>query len=337
MINTKNLIKKLSDSVCIGNICETLDVVKGELSGSDIKHLGGNNLSVTFKGKNDYTLLIDAHIDEIGFVVTEVGDDGFLKVAAAGGFDLRALPSHHVIVHGKEKVCGVFSSIPPHLTKGEPEFDDISKLSVDTGLGKRAKEVISVGDFVTYNQSADFLSNERIVGKSLDNRAGCAVLLLLAEKIKKADLPFNVTLLFSDQEELGCRGAKVAAFGIDANEAISIDVSFASFPGISAHECGKLGKGGMIGYSPVLDRGIYEKLCLVAKDNNIPHQMEIIGEKTATNADVLSITRGGVKTGLLSIPLRYMHSDCEVIDATDVESCAELLYRYIMAGGVFGA
>ena len=332
-MNTKELIIKLSESVCLGNITESLALVDSLITTGEKKYLTGNNLSVFIKGESEHTLLIDAHIDEIGFIVTDVDDRGFLKVACAGGFDLRTLPSHAVTVHGKEDIFAVFSSVPPHLAKDERTFDDISKLSLDTGLGSRAKELISVGDFVTYRQEAKSLVGNRVCGKSLDNRAGCAVLLLLAEKLKGQSLPFNVNLLFSNQEEIGCRGAKTAAFSLDANEAISIDVSFASFPGIDAHECGKLAKGPMIGYSPVLSRATYDKLCLVAEKEGIPYQREVMGSTTSTNADALSINRDGLVTGLVSVPLRYMHSDCEVIDTKDIENTAELLYKYIMAGG----
>ncbi len=332
-MNTKDLIIKLSESVCIGNITETLTAVDKMLTTGDKTYHTGNNLSVFFKGEREHTLLIDAHIDEIGFTVTEIDERGFLKVACAGGFDLRALPSHTVTVHGKEDITAVFTSTPPHLSKEDAEFDDIAKLSLDTGLGAKAKDLISVGDFVTYKQEAKALLGDRVCGKSLDNRAGCAVLLLLAERLKNEKLPINVSLLFSNQEELGCRGAKTAAFALDADEAISIDVSFASFPGIAAHQCGKLGTGPMVGYSPILSRSVYDKLCAIAEKEKIPYQREVMGGTTSTNADMLSINRDGLSTGLVSVPLRYMHSDCEVIDTKDIENTAELLYKYIMAGG----
>lgn len=333
-MDTLTLIKKLSDSVCVGSITETLDIAKEYLDGThEIEMLTGGNLALKIKGEGNRTLLFDAHIDEISFIVNEITDGGFLKVSCVGGFDLRALPSHAVTVHGKEDIPAVFTSIPPHLAKEDAVYDDISKLSVDTGLGDKAKELCSVGDFVTFRTESSEMANGKITGKSLDNRAGVAALLLLADKLRGKKLPVNVTILLSNQEEIGCRGAKTAAFALEADEAVCVDVSFASFPGIAANECGKLGKGPMLGYSPILSRDIFERLISVADENNIPYQKEIMGGTTSTNADAVTLTKSGIPSGLVSIPLRYMHSDCEVIDKADVEAVAELLYKYAMSGG----
>lgn len=333
-MDTVTLIKRLSDSVCIGNIHDALDIAREYLDGTcEIEMLTGGNLALKLKGKGDHTLLFDAHIDEIGFIVNEITDGGFLKVSCAGGFDLRALPSHAVTVHGKKPIPAVFTSVPPHLAKDDGVFDDIAKLSVDTGLGKKAKEYCSVGNFVTFRQEAKELKGGKITGKSLDNRAGVAALLLLADKLKGKELPQNVTILLSNQEEIGCRGAKTASFTLDANESVCVDVSFASFPGIAANECGKLSKGPMLGYSPVLSREIFLKLVAIAERENIPFQREIMGSTTSTNADAITLSKSGIPSALVSIPLRYMHSDCEVIDKADVEAVAELLYNYAMSGG----
>lgn len=334
MINIKEAVISLSNSVCIAHIDETVTLVEKMLGdGVEKKRLYGNALSAFIKGKTDRTLLIEAHTDEIGFIVTDVRNDGFVKVACAGGFDIRALPSHRVIIHGKEDIPAVFTSVPPHLSSGDTEFDDISKLSLDTGLGEKAGELISAGDLATYDKRACELCGNRVTGKSLDNRAGVAALLCLAKKFEKEQPPINVLLLFCGAEELGHRGAKTAAFSCECDEAIAVDVSFAAFPEISPEECGKLGHGPMIGISPVLSSAVARKLTETAKIGNIPYQVEVMGGTTATDADVLSVTKEGIPTGLLSIPLRNMHTDAEVIDTADIASTADLLYAYIMSGG----
>ena len=330
-MNIKETLFKLSNAVSIGNITDASNFAYGELS----KYVKTIQNGITVVGKiesnSDYTLMLEAHIDEVGFVVTDVDDKGFLTVKNCGGIDLRALPSRVVTIHGKEKVIGVFCATPPHLG-GPKEYDDISALKIDTLLGEKAKEAISVGDFVTFNTKAASLQNGRITGKSLDNRAGVVCLLNLAERLCDKALPFNVVFALTDAEELGCRGAQTATFDISPDEAIVLDVSFADAPDVPGNECGTLGGGAMIGMSPVLDKGISKKLVSVAKDNNLSYQTEVMGGKTGTNGDVVSISKSGVKTGLVSIPLRNMHSDVEIIDVKDIENVCDLLEKYILGG-----
>ncbi len=334
MIDTVSLLKQLSDSTYIGHIHDTLKIAEQTLGdfGKRI-NLAGGNTAFILKGESDRRLMLEAHIDEIGFTVCEVTDGGFLRVNCAGGFDLRALPSHRVTVHGKEDVPAVFTSIPPHLTKDEAVFDDIAKLYIDTGLGEKAKEIISVGDFVTYKTAATELLGGRVSGKALDNRAGVLTLLLVAEQLKGKTLPFDVILLFCNQEEIGTRGAVTSAFAVGADEAICVDVSFGDFPGVSPAESGRLGGGPMIGLSPVLDRALTDKLIKTALDNGISYQREALGGKTSTDADMVSNSRGGVPTALISLPLRNMHTDCEVIDTADINAAAKLIAEYILNGG----
>lgn len=335
-MDIKELIAELSNSVCIGHIDETVKLAERMLgSFCVVKRIYGNCLAAFIKGESDYTVAVEAHTDEIGFIVTDV-KDGFLKVACAGGFDIRTLPSHRVVVHGKEDISAVFTSIPPHLTKDEKEFDDVGKLSLDTGLSD-ASAVISAGDLVTYAATCQRLQGERMTGKALDDRAGVAALIYLADMLKDKRPPVNVLLLLCNAEELGTRGAKTAAFDCDFDEAVAVDVSFAAFPGIAPEECGELSKGAMIGQSPVLSRRVVSALIEAAKRDSIPYQLETMGGTTSTDADVISVTKQGIPTGLVSIPLRNMHTDAEVIDALDVESVARLLFSYIMAGGAKNA
>ncbi len=333
----KDIIATLSNSVCIGHIDETLKIAE-QLLGDfcEIKRIYGNSLTAFIKGDSDYTIAVEAHTDEIGFIVTAI-ENGFLKVSTAGGFDIRTLPSHRVIVHGKEDVPAVFTSIPPHLSKGEEEFDDIKKLSLDTGLYDTAKDIIRPGDLVTYGQTFSSLKGSRVTGKALDDRAGVAALIYLANMFKDNKPPVNICILLCNAEELGTRGAKTAAFETSFHEAVAVDVSFAAFPGIAPEECGILGKGAMIGQSPILSRAVVKALISAAEKDNIPYQLETMGGRTSTDADVISITKSGIPTGLVSIPLRNMHTDAEVIDVCDVENTARLLYSYIMSGGTHNA
>ncbi len=331
-MNIKEILFKLSDAVSIGNITEASSVAFDILSKYTDAAQNGVNVVGKIKGESDYTLMLEAHIDEVGFVVTDIDEQGFLTVKNCGGIDLRMLPSKSVIIHGKDDVTGVFCATPPHLG-GPKEYEDISVLKIDTLLGEKAKEIISVGDFVTFNQKASDLYGSRVTGKSFDNRAGAVCLLELAERLQGKTLPFNVVFALTDAEELGCRGAKTAAFDISPNEAIVLDVSFADAPDVPGNDCGKLTGGAMIGISPILNKIISKKLIAVAKENNMPYQTEVMGGRTGTNGDVISISKSGVKTGLVSIPLRNMHSDVEIIDIKDIENVCDLLEKYILSGG----
>ena len=334
MENVKNSLLELSERVSVGSITDAADYAKNILSEFCECEQNGNTVIGKMCGKNDYTLLVDAHIDEVAMIVTNIDDNGFLTVAKCGGLDIRALPSRPVTVHAKQKITAVFCATPPHLTSKEQEFKDISEIKLDTMLGAKAKGIVSVGDYVTYSAAPIVLKNNRVSGKSLDNRAGVACVLELARRLGGKDLPFNVAFLLSDSEELGLRGARTATFKVNPDESVVIDVSFGDGPDISPDDCGKLGGGAMIGISPMLDSGVYKKLMAIAKENDIKHQTEVMAESTGTNADVVSVTRCGVKTGLLSVPLRNMHTETEVVDIADILSVCDILEKYILSGGV---
>lgn len=333
-MNIKEILFSLSNACCIGEIKDATVVAKDVLSAfCNVTDLNGASFVGEFNSNKAKTVLIEAHIDEVGMIVTNVDDNGFVTVAACGGIDVKTLPSSTVVIHSKEKVTGVFCTTPPHLSKSDETYESISDLKIDTGLNKKAKEIISVGDFVTYDVKATSLCESRISGKSLDNRAGCAALLLLAEKLSGKELPVNVVLMFSDSEELGMRGARTAAYGITADEAVAVDVSFALAPDLPTNKCGHLSKGTMIGISPILSSAVYKKLLALAKEKDIAYQTEVMGGTTGTDADVISVTKEGIPCGLLSVPLRNMHSSVEVVDINDIKATADLLEAYILDGG----
>lgn len=334
-MDIKNTLKGLSNAVGLGSITEAAELAKSKLS-PFAEITCTNNLGVMgkIKGKSDYTLMIEAHIDEIGFIVTDIDENGFLTVSACGGIDLRSLPSRQVDIHGREKVRGIFCSTPPHLTEKDVAFENISDIKIDTCIGGNAKEVISPGDYVSFSTRARDLSGDRVCGKSFDDRAGVCVLLELAHRFQNTTPPVNLVFCLSDMEELGLRGAKTSAYSVSPDEAIAIDVSFADGPDINPADCGKMGKGAMIGISPVTDRNISNKLIRLANSKHIPYQTEVMGKTTGTDADIISVTKSGVKTGLISIPLRNMHTDCEIVSVCDIKSVCDLLEEYIKGGGI---
>lgn len=334
-MSIKETLFALSSADGVGTLKEASDIAFKELS-KYCECEKQNNLTVigTLKGANDYTLMLDAHIDQIAMIVTNVDDNGFLTVAKSGGIDLRSLPARRVTIHGKEKIKAVFCSTPPHLSSGEVEYSDIAALKIDTLLGEKAKEIVSVGDYVTFDGEPFELLGNRVAGRSFDDRAAVTCLIEVAKRLYGKELPFNVAFVLSDGEELGLRGTRTATYKVNPNEAIAVDVSFGDGIGISPDESGKVGSGGMVGIAPTLDSSISRKLINIAKNNNIPFQNEVMGSRTGTNADMISVSREGVKTVTLSIPLRNMHSEVEILDLCDLESVCDLICEYVLSGGV---
>lgn len=287
-----------------------------------------NNVYCTFG--EGYHFLLDAHLDEIGLVVTSVTDDGFIKVGKCGGIDLRMLPGYEVSIWGRKEISGVVSTLPPHLQTAEDEkaVVKLSDISIDTGLSKdELEKYVSLGDFITFKRNFTPLLNGMLSASCLDDRAGVCSILLALDDLKK--LPCKITVMFSSQEELGTRGAKIGPYAKAVDEAICVDVSFAYTPGCSKDDCGEIGKGAMIGFSPVLDKDISRRLAYAAEKYNIPCQCEIMSGRTSTNADVISVSQSGIKTALISIPEKYMHQPAEVVDIGDIKSVARLIVAYI--------
>ena len=330
-MNTTELLKKLTSAVGVSgmenNVSALLaDMLKqyGEVTVDDM-----NNVVCTF-GKSKHFLL-DAHLDEIGFIVKSITDDGFIKVDKCGGIDERMLLASEVSVWGKKEVRGVISNLPPHLQKsGEKKPPKIDEIAIDVGMTKaEAEKVISIGDRVTFKRNFNELVGTQVCSNVLDDRSGVASILLAVEKLKNVDA--KITVCFSSQEEVGTRGAKTVAYGKDVDEAIVVDVSFGYTPMCKKSDCGEIGKGVMIGVAPILDSAMSHKMQEIAKAKNIPYQIEVMGGgHTGTNADVITINQRGIKTSLLSIPEKYMHSPIEIVDTKDVEATADLICEYIM-------
>ena len=337
-MDIKEILFSLSERDAIGTVTDASLTARELLSKyTEVKSVGNLGVTGFIKGKSDYTILLDAHIDQIGMIVTDVDNEGFLTVSNSGGIDIRALPARAVTVHGKEKIPAVFCSTPPHLAKGEAEYTDIAEIKLDTGLGDKAKTIVSVGDYVTFAALPAELLGDLVTGRSFDDRSGVACLLEVAKRLSGKELPVSVAFLLSDGEELGMRGATTAAFNINADEAIAVDVSFGDGKGIDDTECGKLTEGAMIGVSPVLCRALSDRLINTAEQNGIKYQLEAMGGKTGTNADVISVSRGGVKSCTVSIPLRNMHTEVETLSLSDLNSVCGLLEKYILSGGLLNA
>lgn len=278
------------------------------------------------------TVLLQAHMDEVGFLVTGVDELGFVHVAAAGSPDERVLAAQHVVVYGDRPYPGVFCSVPPHLISKDSSLPELSERGIDIGMnGPEAMMHVHPGDRVAFAPRFFPVGETAVCCKALDNRAGMAAVLEALSVLMRPAA--TVAVAFCVQEEVGRRGAGIAARQLKPDVALVTDVSFAGTPDANPRQCGKMGQGAMIGLSPLLDRRVSDGLTEIAARLEIPHQFEVMGASTGTDADRISNENAGIPTGLLSIPLRYMHTPAETVDISDVAAVGALMAAYVTERG----
>ncbi|WRS26903.1 M42 family metallopeptidase [Oscillospiraceae bacterium MB08-C2-2] len=281
-------------------------------------------------------LMLDAHMDEIGLIVTSIQEEGFLKVAGCGGINRQLLLASQVTVHAEGgNIPGVVCSVPPHLSgDSDKKFQKVEEVSVDIGMDKeQAKALVQPGDRLTFIAQSKELLGNCVSGKALDNRASCVALAKALEYLQDTPLECGLTVVFSTMEEVGGQGAQTAAYIVSPTHSIAVDVSFAQTPDCPKEKCGQLKGGPMIGFSPILSHKLSKKLIRLSEKQGIPYQTEVMGGRTGTNADSIATSRGGVVTGLLSIPQKYMHSPIELVSVEDVENTGRLLAAF---AGILG-
>lgn len=339
-MDLRNILKTLSEPAGVsGNessAAETaLELLKKYCPDAYISDMGSVIGTINSSCENAPHVLLDAHLDQVGFIVTAITDEGFVKSGNVGGLDMRIMPAQNVSLHGTKTISGIIASIPPHLSGGDRKVCDVTDLLIDTGYTKEELSlIISLGDRVSFDTPFLQLAGENIAAHSMDDRCGIAAILYALELIDTKNLPCRLSVLFSSQEEVGECGAETAAYSLDPDIAIAVDVTFAMGHGDDPVKCGKLGKGAMVGISPTLSAEVSRSLINTAKAKNIPCQTEVMNGTTGTNADRFSVSRGGVKSCTLSVPLRYMHTPSEVISIEDVRNTGRLLAEWIMGGAL---
>ncbi len=334
-METKELCFKLADSAGVsGDETKTGELACQILSEYADTHIDRmNNVIGRIEG-NGKKFLLDAHIDQIGLIVRCVNEKGFVLFDKCGGVDPRTLIGNEVVVFGEKPLFGVICSVPPHLAGDDDKLPEITKMAIDIGYGKEdAEKLVFPGDRIIIKNRQNELLGTRISSAAFDDRAGIAVLIRATEILKSEGFNADLTVMFSSQEEVGGAGAVTGSFSNQADEAIVVDVTFATQPDVSKEESGELGKGPLIGFSPVLDRKMSLDLVETAKKHNIPYSCEVMGRSTGTNADGISVSGRGIKTAIVSVPLRNMHTAVEVIDTDDIESSAKLIAYYILENG----
>lgn len=289
----------------------------------------GNVIGIKY-GTSGKTILLDAHMDEIGLQVKEIRPDGSLSFVGVGGIDPRILPCSEVVVHGKKELYGVIGAKPPHLLKeGESKGElRISDMTIDVGM-KHPEQFVRVGDAVSFYPHFRELGNGKISCKGLDNKCGVAIMLYCMQTLSHC--PHTIIFSATTAEEMGCMGAASVMERYDVDLAIVTDVTFGMTPDEDEGLCFPLGSGAAICTGPCIHPKWFEKACHVAEQNRIPYTVEVEGGTTGTNTDVIQLSNMGVPSLLISVPLRYMHTMAETVQFSDLEGVARLIS--FLAGG----
>ncbi len=276
-------------------------------------------------------VMIEAHMDEIGLMVKGIDEKGFLTFVNIGGVDGRILPASEVIIHGKKDVWGVIGAKPPHLQTADEsgKILKIKDMAIDTGLDANVvKSLISVGDSITMSQSVGELLNENFSGKCIDDRGGVAILLKVMEDLQSKNLPYDLYFVATVQEEVGLRGVKTVSYEINPDMAIAIDVCHGITPD-NSYNAFETGSGTVISKGPNIHPKISKKLIDIAKEKEIKYSIDVDGGDTGTDAWAIQVARSGIATGLLSIPLKYMHTSVETVSLFDLEETKKLIVEYL--------
>ena len=277
--------------------------------------------------KNAKLVLLDAHLDEIGFIVTG-HEDGFLRFSTLGGVDVRMLSGRELTLMTQPAGFGVVASKPPHVLSAAEREKAVAleHLRIDVGLTQEeARKRYPIGTTAVYREGLTRLQGSRVTGKALDDRSCFCVLLRALELLKDDVLDVDICVLGSNFEETGGEGALCAAYDLHPDCAVAVDVTFATQPDVSKDKGFPLGAGPVIGVGPNMARWMTQRFKDTAKAEGIAYKLEIMSGDTGTNGWGIQTARDGIATQVLSIPLRYMHTPMEVVDLNDIEQTAKLL------------
>ena len=276
-------------------------------------------------------LMLAAHMDEIGLMVTGI-EKGFLRITRVGGTDRRVLLGLEVVVHGRRDLPGIVATRPPHVLPKEERKKPVpwDKLFVDVGLPvEEVERLVTVGDVISIRREMVELKNRRVAGKAMDDRACVAVVTLALEQLAGMRHTWDVFAVATVQEETGLKGAIASAYGVAPDLAVALDATFGKHPGVSEVDSFPLGEGPTIGIGPNFHPGLATRLKEVAEAHEIPYQVDPIPGRSGTDAWAIQVTREGVPTALVSIPVRYMHQPVEALAAQDVERAGRILAAFI--------
>ena len=283
-------------------------------------------------------IMLAGHMDEIGFLIHYISDDGLLYFSTIGGHDTTVPIGQRVWIHGKEQVAGIIGRKAIHLLKDEerkkkPEIED---MWIDIGASNReeVEKLISLGDPVTYQYEFQMLQGDRATARGFDNKMGSFIVAETIRLLKKdggLDPNVGVYAVATVQEEIGLRGAKTSSYWINAQSGLAVDVNHAiDYPGVSKSKYGQLD----VGKGPSVTRGananpiVLKMIREACEKEGIPYQMDVAGGGTSMDGNAMQLNRAGMAVGITGVPLRYMHTPVELLSLTDVENCAKLMAAY---------
>lgn len=304
---------------------------------------GHGNLTATMYpngnwNKDTHKIMLAAHCDQIGMIITHIDARGYISFESVGGWDPQQLVGQHVNIIGKKgMVFGVIGKKPIHLMKAEErtKASKVTSLWIDIGAKdkKEAMKSVRLGDYITLDPNYRELPNNKVVGPAMDDKAGVFACVEAIKRIDKDKLTSIVHFVSTVQEEVGTRGAITSTYDINPDIGIAVDVTFATdCPSHNPKEQGEvsIGKGPVIQLGPNITPFVGKKLIKIAKKKKIKHQITASGRMTGTDARSIQISRSGVATGLISIPNRYMHSGVEMVSFDDLDNIAKILSKFCM-------
>ena len=277
-------------------------------------------------------VMLAAHMDEIALMVRDIDENGFLRVTNVGGVDQRILLAQEVTVHGREKLHGVVTTVPPHLQDAgdSQKVVKMKELSVDVGFGAdKVKELVRVGDLITFCSPLVSMQGSMVNGKSIDDRAGVVMLSGVLQELDKLRYQAEVYAVATVQEEVGTRGAVISTYHVEPDIGVAIDVTHGETPDASRDDTYSMEKGIVICKGPNMHPGLTEKILEVAREYGIDYQISTAPRPTGTDARSMQISRSGVPTILVEIPLRYMHTTVETLNLDHLKMGARLIALFI--------
>ena len=340
----KNLLEKLSNAHGIsGHEKEVRNILEEEINPyvDEIKTDKLGNL-IAIKNGEGPSVMIAAHMDEIGFMVKYIDDNGFIYFAKSGGWFDQTMLNQRVVIHSKDKnIIGVAGSKPPHIMKAEEmkKVIEIGEMYIDIGA-KNKKDVekigVQIGDTITLDRKFEVLANGIVTGKALDNRAGMVIMIEAARLLSKSKVKAVINFVGTVQEEIGLKGARTAAYALNPDVAVAVDTTIpGDHPGVEKkHSSLEIGKGPAItvsdaeGMGIVVSESVLEWMQDTAKKGKISHQLSVL-EGGTTDAAIINLTRQGIPSGGISIATRYIHSPVEVLSLKDIQSCAKLVVECV--------
>lgn len=276
-------------------------------------------------------VMICAHHDEISLMVSHMEDDGCLRVGTVGGVDPRILPASRVWVHGREKLFGTIGALPPHLMSAEDRRRNyaMKELYVDVGLpAEKVRELVRVGDLVTFQGPGTALMNDQLAAKTMDDRSCVVMMLCAAEKLRRLVCDADVYFVSTSQEEVGSRGAETAAFAIQPDLCVALDGDFADQPGSRPDTTVPIDTLA-ISVGPFLQPKLVQRMKDCAEAHGVKLETIVAPSATATDADEAGLSREGVPSVLLSLPMKYMHTTVETVNMKTLSEGGRLLAHFI--------